>query len=212
MDTKDANDFLIKYDSQIPMIYAVSTIGNADFLYHRTYGYFTLKFNTPVKGTSTVTSSAVSLESLNIADPKAPYAEHGWWMWSCWCMCGWLMIATKRYMVKTWHIAQIAHTLIGSFISFCTLFFIIKILVKMGGTIESFKIHTFFGFAVLIICMVVWLTGALGAIMGRFHIGYREWKNHKEPHVKILKLHSFIARISIMWGWVACTTGIATYQ
>lgn len=105
MDTKDVNDFLIKYDSQIPMIYAVSTVGNANFLYHRTYGYFTVKFNTPVKGTSTITSSAVSLESLNIVDPKAPYAEHGWWMWSCWCMCGWLMIATKRYMVKAWLIS-----------------------------------------------------------------------------------------------------------
>ncbi len=82
----------------------------------------------------------------------------------------------------------------------------------MGGTIESFKIHTFFGFAVLIICMFVWITGALGAGMGRFQIGYREWKNHKEPHVKLLKLHTFIARISIGWGWVACTTGIITYQ
>ena len=78
----------------------------------------------------------------------------------------------------------------------------------MGWTIASFKIHTFFGFGVLFICIMVWISGALGALMGRFHIGYREWKNHKEPHVKLLKLHTLIGRISIVKGWITCTSGL----
>lgn len=122
------------------------------------------------------------------------------------------MIATKRYMKKGWLISQMAHSLIGTYITIVTIIFIVKVLNFKNMTIQNVTIHTVFGFLVLALSIIVWLTGALGAIMGRFKIGFKAWNIHKEPHVRILKLHSLISRVNIMWGYVATTTGLVVYQ
>jgi len=79
------------------MCYAVSNVGDSTFKQHRSYGYFSLKFNTPVNGKSTVSS-----ETIVVDDPSDGIKSHGWWLWTAWCLLGWLMIATKRYMKKGW--------------------------------------------------------------------------------------------------------------
>ena len=60
--------------------------------------------------------------------------------------------------------------------------------------------------------IIVWLSGALGAIMGYFKIGHRKWNIHKEPHLRIFKIHSFISRVNVMWGYITTTGGLIVYQ
>ena len=107
------------------MIYASSYAGQPAFNVHRTYGSFSLKFLTPVNGSSQIAAVTVGV------DDRIEYLQtHGWFMWTAWGILAWLMIATKRYMKKGWLISQMLHSLIGTYITVVTLVFSFKQLAK----------------------------------------------------------------------------------
>ena len=103
------------------MCYAVSGTNDASFRYHDSRGWFALKFNTPIDGSSSVSGLVV-----DVVDPAASLRDHGWWMWVTWCLCGWLMIATKRYMKKGWLLSQLCHSVTGTYITVVTIWMVNK--------------------------------------------------------------------------------------
>lgn len=184
MDTNDPQDYAVNYDQQIVMVYGQKSSG-ASFTKHDSYGWFSLQFNTPVDGQSLITSDVVEVE-----DPADRYREHGWWMWTTWCLCGWLMIATKRYMKKGWLISQLCHSLIGTYITVVTIVMVYKILEKRNFILDEVEPHVVVALSTFGLALITYFTGFLGGFLGKFHIGYKPWGHHAEIHTRIWKAHA----------------------
>jgi len=78
---------------------------------------------------------------VGVADESARYRDHGWLMWATWCLCAWLMIATKRYMKKGWFISQLCHSAIGMYITVATIYTVITMLQKIGFDLQNLGVH-----------------------------------------------------------------------
>jgi hypothetical protein len=160
-----------------------------------------------VNGVSSIGSEVISIESNADA-----LLSHGWWMWTTWCLCGWLMIATKRYMKKGWLISQACHSLIGTYITIITLVMTFKQLKKVNFEMAAVTVHNFLGLFTFALALFVYGTGALGGFLGRFNIGTKRWAHHADPHVRIWAAHTYLARVNVFGGFIACSAGIEAYQ
>lgn len=105
--------------------------------------------------------------------------DHGAWMFACWCVLGWLMLVTKRYMKRQWLISQILHSLIGTFILIVTYIYSLKMLQPDEYVVREVNPHYFFGLFVWAIVSVVWVSGVAGAVLGTSRIDLKQWAFHK---------------------------------
>jgi hypothetical protein len=97
MNTGYSKNYVVAYDTTITMCYAVSITNNPTFQQHKSYGVFALRFATPDPVTG---KSAVVADVFEVAQPNQLAFDHGAWMFASWCVLGWLMLATKRYMKR----------------------------------------------------------------------------------------------------------------
>lgn len=101
-------------------------------------------------------------------------------MWITYCLMGWLLIATKRYMNKQWLLGQVLH-------SFCAYFMTATSVVWTVQNKDSqFSSETYKNFTIVltaITCFVTW-QGMAGAGLGRFKTP-APWLHHKEKQNKL---------------------------
>ncbi len=102
MNTGSNKDFAVPFDTTITMCYAISITGNPTFQQHKSYGNFALNFAAPnpVTGESQIIAPIVAVDL-----PSNLAFQHGAWMFAIWCVLGWLMLVTKRYMKRQWLIS-----------------------------------------------------------------------------------------------------------
>lgn len=58
---------------------------------------------------------------------------------------------------------------------------------------------------------VVWVSAVAAAVISWTRIDYKEWTYHKSIHTRLLSLHAFLARFSILMGYIACMFGVWLY-
>ncbi len=63
----------------------------------------------------------------------------------------------------------------------------------------------------LSLVIAVWLSAVLGGAISRFGLCYKRWAHHKEGYVVLFKIHTWLARIIVVFGYIACTTGLVAY-
>lgn len=69
----------------------------------------------------------------------------------------------------------------------------------------------FFGIFTFALVLFVWLTGITAAIIGRFKLDFKLWGNHNEIHNRLFAIHKYFARINVLAGYIAATTGLIAY-
>jgi hypothetical protein len=72
---------------------------------------------------------------MNDVNDSSIYKTHGWWMWTCYCLLGWVMIASKRYSMKYWLYGQLVHSACAAFITISTIVWAFKMFANMGWQI-----------------------------------------------------------------------------
>jgi len=100
----------------------------------------------------------------------------------------------------------------GTYITIVTIIFSFKQLNRMNFEINEMTPHVFFSLAVLALVIPSYLSGVASGIIGNFSIGYKPWNHHNELFVKFFKAHAMIARVNVIGGYIACTTGLIVYQ
>lgn len=131
-------------------------------------------------------------------------------MWTAWCVCGWLMVATKRYCKRGWLIAQLLHSLTGTFITVVTINFIVKILKAKKWQLHG--LHGISGIVLLAFCVIIYISGVTAALIGKFRLDENKWGFHKEIHNRIFRFHTLLARFNILLGYCVSTLGLIIYQ
>ncbi len=101
------------------------------------------------------------------------------WLWVCWCLLGWCMIATKRYLNQNWLLGQMLHSLCGYFIALTSGVWAIKTLKSLNWTILKVYPYTVLSLLMLSAIFIATLSGMTGAIFGRFFHS-KPWLHHKE--------------------------------
>lgn len=94
---------------------------------------------------------------------------HGWALAVAWCLFGSLQIMTARYFKHKWQFNMLAHTAIGSLITFTTLFwgfiYVYRVaepgqfLAPGRGPGQTKGLHSYSGFAMPVSIMVITITG-----------------------------------------------------
>jgi len=104
------------------------------------------------------------------------------------------------------------HTLVGTFLTIGTVIWILKTLqfTSQSGQFHA-STHSIFGLILLAFVIVVYATGFIGALLGRFKIFYKPWQHHKEVHNKILKFHSIAGKLNVLWAYATTTLGLIAY-
>mmetsp|Transcript_23454 Transcript_23454/g.31424 ORF Transcript_23454/g.31424 Transcript_23454/m.31424 type:complete len:138 (-) Transcript_23454:1699-2112(-) len=119
LDTGDTfEDFVFPLDEPVAMCWAHK--GSATFTRHDARGVWSLT----LKATGEAETGGLD-ESELLRVPA--YEEHGWWMWSAWYVVGLLLLITKRYAKKHWHLMHYVHALLGYFVLAVTIVFVAKI-------------------------------------------------------------------------------------
>lgn len=129
-------------------------------------------------------------------------------MWSSWCLLGWLLLATKRYMSRVWFWSHLLHSFIGTYVTFATLLYVWKMLQKNKG---SNNLHKYLGLLVTLLVVLTWLAAILSVISAKFSICFMRWKYHKELSVRLLNLHKSLAKINLLTAYITITTGLVAY-
>ena len=128
-------------------------------------------------------------------------------MWSCWCVLGWVMIASKRYFSKNWLIGQLTHSICAYFITLVTIIWAFKNFSATGWKIDSANPKNVFSIIVLVLVICVTLSGMTSAIIGRF-FHTEPWLHHKELQNKIGKIHKFAGLGTIIIGFFTTSIGL----
>jgi hypothetical protein len=102
------------------------------------------------------------------------------------------------------------HSLVGTFITISTIVWVAKSINFIGG-VSTQGPHGIFGVIMLVMSLVIYSTGFSGALLGRFMVFYKPWQHHKEVHTKLLKFHSILGRINLIWGYFVTTSGLIVY-
>lgn len=71
------------------------------------------------------------------------------------------------------------HSLVGTFITIATIVWVAKSLKFLG---KMHSPHSFFGVIMLVVSIVIYSSGFVGALLGRGMIFYKPWQHHKEVH------------------------------
>jgi hypothetical protein len=90
---------------------------------------------------------------------REKFNQHGSWMWFAWTVCGYLLLASRRYFKKYYHASQAMHMVAGFWVLLLSLIFGLKAWNDVGWKVEHVHVHTVFGFFML---ASVLLVGALG--------------------------------------------------
>lgn len=122
-----------------------------------------------------------------------------------------VQIVTKRYMRRYYNFGQAIHAFSGFFIVMVTFSMAIKALNQVDWRISKFNAHAFFG---LIAFVSVMFVGTLGFITSFFlYYGEAEpWGRNREVHLRIGRIHKFLAWRLLLVGFISTSTGLAHYQ
>jgi energy-converting hydrogenase Eha subunit G len=102
------------------------------------------------------------------------------------------------------------HSLVGTFITISTIVWVAKSINFIRG-VSTQGPHGIFGVIMLVVSIVIYSSGFVGALLGRGMIFYKPWQHHKEVHTKMLKFHSILGRINLFWGYWVTTSGLISY-
>ena len=131
-------------------------------------------------------------------------------MWVSWTLLAAVQVVTKRYMRRYYNLGQALHGFSGFFILMITFSMAIKALNQIDWRISKFNAHAFFG---LIAFVSVMFVGTLGIITGYF-LYYGEadhWGRNKEAHIRMGRIHRYLAWRLLLIGFIATSTGLAHY-
>jgi len=134
---------------------------------------------------------------------KSDFFLHGLMMWISWFVFGFVQLASNRWFIHISKNLPIIHALSGLFITFCTFFFALKIIVKYGLALDN--IHAIIGF--LILCCIGLVS------LGGMAVGYTkktaQWNTQKIRNIKIV--HRSFGFLMWLLGLVAITLGLKSY-
>jgi len=199
LDTGDDEfDYVVKLDAEIAMSVAYERGSGVLRHKHDEWDIWTLKVTE--KG---VTSYETDIRELLRSEV---HETHGLWMWSAWFCAGLLLLATKRYMKKTWRLNHYVHALLG--------YFVLAVSIVFALSVTSWQpfeeVHHAFGSLTVVITIAGALTGTITAAMMRFYNGDKPWS--KQEKVEIIgKIHRYSGYLMLLIGNAAIMTGVGHY-
>ena len=101
------------------------------------------------------------------------------------------------------------HSLLGTFITIATVVESIRAFKAKPGWNPG--PHTILGMILLGVALVVYFSGIIGALLGKFKVFYKPWQHHKEIHTKILKFHTIAGKVNLGLAYVTTTSGLISY-
>lgn len=144
-------------------------------------------------------------------DPREHYEKHGWWMWVCWCILGWVMIASKRYTSPKWLIGQVVHSLIAYLIAIATFVDSYKNFNKLHWKVNEINLHLVLAIVVIVMVVVVMVSGVALAVLGRF-ARVKPWLHHYEIQNYMQKFHRITGRLIVFLGFLTSSSGMMVYS
>ena len=162
LDTGDAQDFIVKLNEQIPMIYAYRK-GGSEWIKHDKFSVWSLEID----------ERGIGAADIDLKDLLRNYDEeaHGWGMWSAWFVVGLLLLVTKRYAKKHWKIMHYLHAALGYLALVTTIFYAMQL--THWDVFGNF--HNTMGTLVLFCTILVSITGSFTASVMRFYNGDKDW-------------------------------------
>ena len=127
-------------------------------------------------------------------------------MWSAWFVVGLLLLITKRYAKKHWHLMHYLHAILGYFVLIVTIIFALKI-TKWDPFAD---VHSALGSITVIITIVGTLTGSFTAGTMRFYNGDKAWTKKERVEV-VAKIHRYAGYFMLFLGNVTIMTGTGHY-
>ena len=166
---------------------------------HETHGFWKLQIDADGGVTEIYVDELALLRDDTIE-------THGWVMWTAWFVCGFLLLATKRYAKKTWFISHLAHAVIGVFVIVGTIVQALK--VSHWKPTES--LHNGMGTLVAFMSVLVAISGSLTATLQQFHKSDAKWTKQEKAQL-VGKIHRYTGYIMLFVGNATIMTGIGYY-
>ena len=183
--------------AEMPMIYGYKK-GTSNWTKHDTYGVWSLKIED--RG---VLDGGLDLSELR---RNSDYEEHGLWLWCSWFIVGMLLLVTKRYTKKFWHINHYLHAALGYFVCAVTIIFA----AKLQDWEFTDNLHNAFGTMTMFLTIMGTLSGTLTASVMKFYRGDKPW-SEKERVEQIANIHRKFGYVMLLVGNWTCFTGINHY-
>lgn len=185
--------------------YAGRTQDN-NFSYHSSRGWFAVRFNSD----GTVGTNVGSVELPE--DMAKHWEEHGWIMFVCWMLVGYMLLASKRYASMLWLPMHYMHILMGYIVAFLTIAQGVISMRKLGGFPTYIHIHHVVGFLAFIIVPVSAFSGTATIVAGKA-IPAKPWKvSTDEVQTKVGKFHRRFSYFMLFLAVIAVSSGIVEWQ